>query len=253
MNLNHARAAAAALMVGAASVSVAVPAAGAVLYFDDFSGAGGPLNGAVPDTRPDGSTATWAAGGTLADSGAVTVDADGATAYLPFVPESGQEYTLSATLLTGATGNNFLGIGFTRVQGNPNFRFFAVPAGNVDPQAVLWGMSRGSNAPGTSFDQSFIGPGTGGGVNATTRSADTVAIVLDTTGANWTVEWYFGAALARTESVAPDAGIQFVALTANNSGGGTWDDFSLTVLPEPAALGVLTLAAGALGMRGRRR
>jgi hypothetical protein len=230
--------------VGAALLVASSSARAATFYFDDFDGGGGDLDNIAPDTRPG--SETWDAGANFNANGTVT---GSGSAFLPFVPQAGQIYTLSATFNTTNVNDNFLGIGFTRVLGNPSLRFFTPGAPNPDPLPVFWGMSRGTDATPLA-DQSFLGPGTAGGLNESTQSADTIAIVLDTTGASWTVQWFFNGNLDRTETVAPDNAINYVALTSSNSTGSV-DNFSLTVVPEPASLGLA--AIGFIGLLARRR
>ena len=101
------------------------------IYSDDFDGSGGVLNGTTPDIAlsldPFVDDVTWYAGETtFFDDG--TVDSDennpgagsargGGAAYLPFVPDAGQIYTLSADVNNLTLG--WLGFGFVQNPNNP--------------------------------------------------------------------------------------------------------------------------------------
>ena len=164
-----------------------------VVFSDDFSGAGGPLNGTTPDNTTLGEV--WEAGDTFLDDGTagttVAGSADGQAAHLDFTPLGDRVYTAQATVLNDQP--NWIGFGFLC----------------DDPQSGDWTQTawfvRHSNAPGygwmltrnsTGNDQEgFLGGGTAGGQPWNGDVADPTApidmkIVLDTTAANWTVEWF---------------------------------------------------------------
>jgi hypothetical protein len=112
------------------------PAAAKTLYFDNFDGeAGVDLNGTKPDITTDG--AVWEAG--------PNIDADGTlgslfTAILPFTPETGTVYELSASF---DNQGDWAGIGFLSEPGNVANRI-------NDNSPLLWSLTRPSGA--SNFD-----------------------------------------------------------------------------------------------------
>jgi hypothetical protein len=80
----------------------------------------------------------------------------------------------------------------------------------------------------------------------------TLSIVLDTTGAQWTAEWFVGGSSARTETFGSNpTGITHVGLGRESNTDTTFSDFSLTVIPEPSAAALFAL--GGLALLRRRR
>ena len=200
------------------------------IYYDNFDGSvGTPLNGTTPDVSLTG--AKWVAGPNDFDAdGTITWDTVpfGDSAYLPFIPVSGYTYTLSATIqaFSGPTtpDSNWIGLGFTQSNANPESRFYT---DNNTRTPVYWGMTRTNTASQT--DQTFTGPDTAGSLNTLTTSADNIKIVLDTTLTTWVVSWYYNNALQRTVNVdnALKSDFQYVAVSENRCNG-LIDDFTLT-------------------------
>jgi hypothetical protein len=154
---------AAALGVLATAASVRA----AVLYDENFAGpAATVLNGQIPDVDQNGGFNQWRAHtGFLAD-GSMTVPANGAGAWLPFVPTPGFTYTLSASFV-GVTGNtNWMAIGFGEsVPANPqgtgnDFRFIS---GATVGKA--WMLYRGQSTSATTKNQTLRGDAGSGTVN----------------------------------------------------------------------------------------
>lgn len=200
-----------------------------IIYYDDFNGTGN-LNGTTPDITTGG--AVWVAGDDFDADGTITYDDDsyGDSAYLPFVPEDGYIYTLSATLnaTVGRTNgeNDWLAIGFTRLNSGPEYRFFNDP-GSTDRYPVYWGMTRTDQADEN--DQTFTGLVTAGVQDTLTMSEDDIAIVLNTIEDTWVVSWYYNGILERTVDVddAHKSYFNYVAMS-NARANGTVDDFMLT-------------------------
>ena len=210
-------------------------AAAETIYYDNFDGSAGvDLNGTTPDISLTG--ASWVAGSNDFDAdGTVTWDGagQGDSAYLPFVPASGYVYTLSATIeaVSAVTDTNWIALGFTQSNGEPDSRFYG---DNGSRNPIYWALSRTNQA--TLYDQDFNGPGTAGGLDFTTISADNLKIVLDTSATTWTASWYFNDSLHRTVNVADGQkpNFQYVAIS-NNKTGGSIDDFLLTQELGPRA------------------
>lgn len=216
----------------------------ATVYQDDFSGpAGTDLNGLAPDVAPAG--VVWAAGNDFNADGTVTWDSDtlGDTIYLPIDGvEQGHVCELSAKLnstSSGGTNNDWLGIGFTEIEPNPEQRWF--DDGTLT-NPLYWGMSRRDDS--ASFDETFTGPGRLENPLAVgTISADKIRIVIDATTDTWTAKWYFTdpdynggvESLERTVDVpAANQGLfNYVAITSNRINGSI-DDFLYTDIPMGA-------------------
>jgi len=254
-------------MTKVSTLTAAVLAAGLcgavaqILYQDDFSGTGGALNGASTDIG----SGTWVAGGTWLDDGTagttVAAGPTGEAAWLPFSPANGYVYTAVATILNNQP--NWVGFGFLP----------ASPAGG--DWTVTDFSVRHSNAPGygwmltrnsTGNDQEgFLGGGTLGGqswngdVTDPTVPID-ISIVLDTTAANWSVEWFIngssqGAPVAYGGIGNPGiGGIGFSHdRNAEANAGGQLSFFELSVVPEPTTFALLGLGSLALVMARKRR
>lgn len=211
------------VLAGAAGAST-------VIYQENFDGpADTLLNGRAPSIAPAG--VTWVAGDDFKADGSVVWDGVpfGGSAYLPFSPQDGYIYELTAyvDMTQSDTGNDWIAMGFTELNTVPNSRFFN---DNGERNPRYWMLSRVAGA--TLNDQTFVGPGTGGGQEAPTRSANDLKIVLNTTAATWTVSWYFDGSLARTVEVAEgDKGLlNYVALSTNRTTG-TISSFKLAGIP----------------------
>ena len=207
-------------------------AQGSVLYYDNFDGpAGVDLAGTTPDITTGG--ATWVAGGNFGADGTVTYEGAtmGDSAYLPFIPEDGYIYELSAKIDTRVSPfrnnvNDWIGLGFTQANLSPELRFFDDSGVNNNP--IYWGMTRTDQCTANK-DQTFIGPRTASGANTTTISADNIKIVLNTTTPTWVVSWYYDGNLERTVNVddALKPNFQYVAIS-NARADGSINEFILT-------------------------
>jgi len=163
---------------------------GKTLYYDDFDGAPGvALNTTVPDVTIN--DAAWEAGSAVMANGAL---GSLFTAVLPFVPEIGTVYEVSATL---ENEGDWAAIGFLTNPTNLDTRI-------LDNNVVLWCLAR---EPGSAnFDQAFVGPGTAGAQGDASVSSSTKLMVrLETTSASeWLVTWFFdGARNSNRRSMPP--------------------------------------------------
>ncbi len=172
------------------------------LYYDNFDGAAGTdLNGTKPDIAVG--DAVWEAG--------PTIDADGTlgslfTAILPFRPQTGTTYVLSARF---DNQGDWAGIGFLSAPGNVATRI-------NDNSPLLWSLTRQSGA--TNFDQAFLGPGTGGALgDSTVSSAAELRIRIDTNSDTaWVVTWFFDGVQSFQRTVNPASyDINYVAFGGN--------------------------------------
>jgi len=231
-----------------------------ILYQDDFSGSGAALNGASLDVG----AATWTAGTDWYDDGvaATTVagSANGQAAWLPFTPANGVIYTATATILNDQP--NWIGFGFLPTApagGDWTVTDFSVRHSNAPGYG--WMLNRNS----TGNDQEgFLGGGTAGGQPWNGDNADptvpvNISIVLDTTGANWSVEWFINGASKSTASfgVAGNPGIGGIGFSHDRNsaanGGGVLSFFELTQVPEPSTFALMGLSGLALGVWRRRK
>ena len=225
------------LMVGTGQQAEA-----STIYEETFSGLSSTdLNGTAPDTTTGGEV--WSASTAWNKDGSVDAGAGDDNAFLAFTPTSGNVYTLSATLAT-PSGPSWAAIGF--VEGaNTTTDFWQ----NITAATVPWVLYRSS----TNVD-SFIGR-----VENWTPADEgdhagpiTMSIVLDTQGAAWTAEWFINGGSVRSETLASNpTGITQVGLARESGTDASFDSFSLTVVPEPASLALMSL--GGLLIARRRR
>lgn len=169
-------------------------------------------------------------------------------ASLAFTPEAGKMYTLSADLNNMFTGNfESVWLGF---RGNQN-----VSSTFSDVFAASRIYRRNPQ------DDFVVQAKTPDGVNILGQSASgTLQLVLDTTGADWglTTTWDSTEVGSYTYS-GDNPAITHVGFGFSDGSGGvapstlgsTVDNFSLTVVPEPATIGMLGL--GAVGVLFLRR
>jgi len=253
-----------------------------IIYQDDFSGsASTPLYGLSPDVDNNGGGNTWV---TRTDTGlpgglgrewyadghidtTLDINVNGA-ASLAFTPAAGNIYVLSVrfnqVIIDGGESSNWLGVGFASGQATGSgagAEFF----GNDSPTHVTghpWMMVRASNTPHP--NQWFLGPGANAGgawttaVGATGGPVD-LRIVLDTTTPAWTVDFLAknpadaGYTNVGSGTYAGNPTIGSVAVGGNFNIGGSIDDFSLTVVPEPGSIALGIAGLVMLTPAARRR
>jgi len=125
--------------------------------------------------------------------------------------------------------------------------------GSVDPIGIkfeggpgirFYDENHGGGEVGTEGPLGYVDEGGYG------NGAISVAIVLDTKPAAWTVEWFVnGASVRGPEAYATNPTITKIVLWKDWMSGG-WDDLTLT--PEPATLALLGLGGFGL-LLGRKR
>ena len=162
-----------------AAISVLAPPV-TVIYLDTMGNSAAALNGRVPDTT---GTTPWTAAATWNTDGTEAAVTSTGLAFLPFTPQPGRIYTLSADIENFDTsGNNWTALGFANGS-SVNGQWHT--AGN---NPVGWFLARGDN---TTVNQAFIGPNTGNGqaFNYAPTTMTHYQIIFDTTpssSANWT-------------------------------------------------------------------
>jgi hypothetical protein len=253
----------------------------AVIYQDDFTKTGRiqptnatqVLKASTPfNTTTDGQwwKSQWNSGNaslSIASSGTLrtgSVDLRKRGAFLDFTPESGKIYTLSVDMsVAGATaGTGFLAMGFSSNTLQINDYATAKAAWDAGSAvsytggeytdtiaSALGGWKLNANNTSSTFkDVGYAGALAGG---TPTAGYNTFKTVLDTRGDNWTVEWLLNGTSIRTETYDTNPTIRNVFLGVDNVLSGTYQNFSLTVIPEPATLGMMVI--GAVGVTLFRR
>lgn len=242
------------MLAGAIHASAAV----SMIYEDSFSGpAGTSLNGQAPTVRPGSETwsfnsASAFEAGFQAD-GTVNAGGDTATngrvaALLPFTPQSGNIYTLSATISATTATSQWIALGFANgLTGASGLFAF----GNIN--GLSW-MLKGDT--GTSALQGFAGPATQNIVaNTFAGNPVNLRIVLDTTGAAWTTSMFTDATQrGSTYTYTTNPSIQAVGFSKGDLVGGSVDNFKLQVeaIPEPSSVLLGLLGISFLTSRRRR-
>lgn len=198
-------------------------------------------------------TAQWVAGGSFATSSTTgLVSAAGSTsAYLPFIPQAGNIYTLSASMQS--LGANWVALGFATV----NFASPTTASWHASNSPVSWVLMR--TGSGTGKVTFFGGPGASDSTSPSVSinsGLNTLTFVLDTQTNvnNWTSTLYLNGVstgVSRTYSAASWTA-NAIGFGDNGSDSLRADSFSLTTnIPEPSA--ALLGAFGMLALLRRRR
>ncbi len=157
-----------------------------VIYQHTFSGdSSTSLHGQPIDVDPGGTGNTWNAHSSWKADGASGLYS---TATVPFEPQSGFIYHLSASFRDVTGDDYWLALGFTAGSSTASGqRFLGSPT-----TGYAWMLRRGNNA--TQPDQLFAGPATANGISIEpsldhSRDVD-LMILLDTRNESWQVQWY---------------------------------------------------------------
>jgi hypothetical protein len=154
-----------------------------VIYQDDFSGTGSPLNGTAPDVRPG--SETWAANGPFRDNGTIDGTIEGG-ALLPITLGVNQQYTLSMDVFMPTGVDRWVALGFAQ---DPLVNTNADEVNNRHPnetEGIAWMLYRDS-ATNADDVQAFKGRRNQQQIADTATSltfgvSRKLSIVLDTTG-----------------------------------------------------------------------
>jgi len=178
-------------LVAAGSVPAIPAAEGAtIVYFDPLNGTDAPLTGTSPGERSGGAgTGVWTAdnGGAFRADGRVLGDGHSGV-FLPFTPEPGKIYTLTADIDTTGAGDQGLGwisLGFATLDGNGAF-----DAPSVDGYGTM--IVREVRGP---WGRAFAGVRDEGEpiIFSTTPGPQELKTVLDASDpdeSNWTMEFF---------------------------------------------------------------
>lgn len=245
-------------LIGIGSLALAPALSAAVIYSDDFSGgAAAPLNGTTPDTTSGSfggtSGATWSADGFYRADGSVLAINGGSgshfSGWLPFTPQAGNIYTISADVNTTGGSADWIGFGFA--QNNNTAEGLHTLDNGFD-----WALLR--NTRGVNQGSDFYGPATSNTAGNYNSPTGVVALsqVLDTTGALWTETFLVnGTVVNGPGNSGTNPTIHYVGFSHINTASGTIDNFSLTAgpVPEPGTASLLGVALVGIAAVRRRR
>ena len=203
-------------------------ASAAVIYSQDFPLNGNPLLG----TTSTVGGGTWS-GNNLFNIAGYTTGSSGAIA-LPFNPQSGYIYDLTATINIANDNGSWIGAGFLSTI-NDAYGF----TGSPNSSAAI----RNGDA-WTTF------PGGGNGITSTD-----LRIRLDTTGAQWVSSFYqggvqMGSAYTYTTG---NPTINYVGFVSEGTAVGSVSAFQLTAIPEPSTYAMVLGGLLNLSLIRRRR
>ncbi len=209
-----------------------------VIYFDDFSGDGtGGLVGTAPDITTGGATWSGFTVGTVwQDNGSITNNNNQRrNVFLPIAPEAGKVYTAKIDVVRIGTTDSFA-FGFTETNdGNDGFPLEADSL-NASPWMTSFAVNGNVN--------SYLGPANdGAGTQVSVMDPDrfnTLQMVLDTSDATWTVEFFLnGGSIRGPAGFTENPNINYIGFGRYNTGTFQVDNFELSVVPEPVSVGLL--------------
>lgn len=210
-----------------------------VIYSDPLNGANVTLTGTSPSDRGGTGTNQWTAndGTNFWANGEVT-GIGNAGVWLPFAPQSGNIYTLSASLNTTNGAANFISLGFAQRNRDTVFN-------DIDTDGygtMILRQNRGTGSPDAAFGGRYY-PGediSGQQLMTTTAGVQDFEIILDASDADtddWTMTFYNGGALVGGPVVAAAGSynqIYYVGFTKISAAEGVVSNFVLTVEPAPS-------------------
>lgn len=216
-----------------------------VIYYEDFSGSvQNELDGTSPDINNSAGGNTWTASWSWRANGYLgTWASAGSSATLPFSPESGKVYQITATFRDVEGDGDWLALGYAQGSSSDFNERFIRGVTTANPWMLRRGNTAGEN------DQIFLGPGTGNGseiTNTLDRSSDLdFRILLDTRNSNWSVEWYqklnSDSSFMLIDSQQYSSNPPIAAVGFANAGDGTSgyvDDFTLETL-APLSISII--------------
>lgn len=231
-----------------------------IIYSNFFNGGGVTVNGTAPTAANNLAgginsaqwICTYTNSGPASSNGTVlangTIATDPGCALLPFTPQPGNVYFMTASLTVPASMANWVAMGFTQLATQTNnaggtySRFTDNP-----PNGYAWvDVATGGG------DQLFGGPRTSVGATPTINALPsagtyTLQVVLNTVGAQWTVSAYVNGTISGTNVVggtqigtnivyATNPTIGFAGIGQNSFSGNTtagiqWNYWALSVVP----------------------
>lgn len=211
------------LTASSASNADPVPTGGipSVVYEDTFS-----ADGFLAGRSVESGTNTWIARPEMITTNGVALPgatSAGKNALLPFVPQSGFVYRLSADFSSISGG--FGAVGFVANSTPPvGDELFWNLIDTTSPWMYITtnGTVATLSGPGGQGYQGFTG----------LEALGRMMIELDTRGSNWIADYYFNGILLRTQTYSGSLGINYVAFGGNPIADLEVDCFSLEAVPE---------------------
>lgn len=217
-----------------------------VLYDDQFTRGTAEtplaLHGTSPTTYDSSlpahsylASTSWTSDGSVA-----SVSSGSVSAFLPTTISTGYVYTLSLTLDLSTTDANFFGFGFTSTNLYNSTILSSLPLGSA---GLLF---RGNGEVVSRADSTILATGHTG--------ETTLSLILDTTETAWTLNYEInGTAVGATYTFTTNPTISYIGFGNFSTARGYVDDFTLTVVPEPAVLHLSLASAFAFLFLKRRR
>ncbi|MDF3130762.1 PEP-CTERM sorting domain-containing protein [Kiritimatiellaeota bacterium B1221] len=245
--------------------------AAGTIFTENFTGAAGNLDGKTTTTGGG----TWIADSSfqLSGSGSTTL-ADSETAFINWTPTAGNIYTLTADMTSAGTSSSstFAGIGFFNQKSSDADLAKAVFSGGTAPETP-WVFVRTGNSSASSIGDSSLRPRGGSSdaqtidTNFTVTSRLSLKLVLNTNdtdaaaGTQFSLAYYvnevqYGSTFtySDSQSTALLSDIKKVGITASTSGNTvSFDNFELSVIPEPSSFVLMVLALGGGCILHRRK
>jgi hypothetical protein len=203
-----------------------------IIYADDFSGlAAADLNGQAPDTGGG----TWTGTNQFNADGSVVSGAGSVT--LPFLPESGKIYTLSATIALTNNDANWVGLGFgdaaaTWAGSNPA-QSTAVRFSNASLPGYSWMITARTTGQSGFGGSRTANTASETGFTDVLNTTVTLKIVLDTTAANWQTSYFVNNVPLGTTTHVGAQPIDVVGFTSTTGAAGQITNFQLSSASTP--------------------
>jgi hypothetical protein len=213
-----------------------------VIYYDPLNGANATLTGTSPDDRPGGvGTNEWNAntdGDFHANGQVAGTSEDGV--FLPFTPEAGTVYKLSADVDTTSGGAYYISLGFAELNANNNFTVTSVNGYGT----MIVRQNRGDGSGGAAFAGKWYQGvrNLGDTIYETTAGSQHLEIVLNARAsnpANWTMEFFNNGSSVggpATASSGSYGDIDYVGFTRTTGAGGTVKNFELAIVPPAGTI-----------------
>lgn len=173
-----------------------------------------PLKGSVPSVSTFDKN-RWIASACMTDGSAAVMSSNATQrALIPFVPEQGKIYELSATITVLEGDNDWMGVGFAHGSGAVNQ---VRPGIIIRKKGIVHGMANGKGTLLT------------GGMSASAR----LAVILDTREKNWKTSWRINDNTVGAAVELNDTKVSYVAISVFGKAGGTFSDLCLRKLASP--------------------
>lgn len=246
------------LCVGAMAIFCSSIGHAQIIYSNVFNGSSATLNGTAPTVanslagglNPSLWTCTFTNGvdGTVLANG--TLDNNSGCALLPFTPQQGCIYYMTASLTVPASMGNWVAMGFAQFNTQTNDGGYSRFADNP-PNGSAWMYAQ------TGVSEVLCGGPKGTDQTTSTplimSSAGTYAleIILNTVGAHWTVSAFINGTQIGTNIVyGTNPNIGYAGIGQNspgNTAGIQWHNWALSVMQVPAVSTDYWVAPAAAG------